>query len=81
MFALNPDNFMSSKQNVKAMPSHPRPRGFSSGGGSGSSSSGRSAAQNTPMSERQQMALLMQMTSSNQAGKNLMFERDVKERN
>ncbi|XP_037039345.1 ankyrin repeat domain-containing protein 11 isoform X1 [Bradysia coprophila] len=53
---------MSFKQNVKAMPSHPRPRGFSSG----SSSSGRSAAQNTPMSERQQMALLMQMTSSNQ---------------
>lgn len=48
------------------MPSNPRPRGFSSGGGSGSSSSGRSAAQNTPMSERQQMALLMQMT--NQAG-------------
>lgn len=46
------------------MPSHPRPRGFSSGGGS--SSSGR--AQNTPMSERQQMALLMQMTSTNQAG-------------
>lgn len=56
------------KQNVKAMPSNPRPRGFSSGGGS--SSSGRSAAQNTPMSERQQMALLMQMTSSNQAGAN-----------
>lgn len=60
------DSFRS-KQNVKAMP-NPRPRGFSSGGGggSGSSGSGRSA-QNTPMSERQQMALLMQMT--NQAGK------------
>lgn len=53
-------------QNEKAMPSTSRPRGYT---GASSSSGGRSA-QNTPMSERQQMALLIQMTSSsNQAGK------------
>lgn len=46
------------------MPATPRPRGFSGA----SSSSGRPST-NTPMSERQQMALLMQMTSpSNQLG-------------
>lgn len=51
-------------QNVsKKMPSTSRPRVT---GGSGAI--GRLSA-NTPMSERQQMALLMQMTSaSNQAG-------------
>lgn len=43
----------------KKMPSTSRPRITG-----GSSSTGR-AATNTPMSERQQMALLMQMTSSN----------------
>lgn len=55
-------------QNVrKKMPSnHTRPRVT---GGSGAM--GRLSA-NTPMSERQQMALLMQMTSaSNQAGTNV----------
>lgn len=47
------------------MPSTSRPRIYQSG----PSGSGRSGAPNTPMSERQQMALLMQMTSSsNQAG-------------
>lgn len=48
-----------------AMPYTPRPKGFS-----GASNSSRTAASNTPMSERQQMALLMQMTSnnSNQSG-------------
>lgn len=53
---------------VSSMPSSTsRPRGYTSG----SSGSGRSAP-NTPMSERQQMALLMQMTSStNQAGEHL----------
>lgn len=57
-------------QNVKAMPSTSRPRGFT---GASSSSGGRSAP-NTPMSERQQMALLMQMTSSsNQAGNFYLF--------
>lgn len=46
------------------MPATPRPRGFSGA----SASSGRPST-NTPMSERQQMALLMQMTSpSNQSG-------------
>lgn len=51
-------------QNVnKKMPSTSRPRV------TGSSSMGR-IPPNTPMSERQQMALLMQMTSAtNQAGK------------
>lgn len=50
--------------NVIAMPATPRPRGFSGA----STSSGRPST-NTPMSERQQMALLMQMTSpSNQSG-------------
>uniref|UniRef100_A0A1L8DCK5 Uncharacterized protein n=1 Tax=Nyssomyia neivai TaxID=330878 RepID=A0A1L8DCK5_9DIPT len=44
------------------MPSTSRPRGFS--GGSNTSGSGRPVPTNTPMSERQQMALLMQMTSS-----------------
>lgn len=55
-------------KNVKAMPSTSRPRSFS---GAAAASGGRSAQINaTPMSERQQMALLMQMTSSsNQAGK------------
>lgn len=44
-----------------AMPYTPRPKGFS-----GASNSSRTAASNnTPMSERQQMALLMQMTSNN----------------
>ncbi|XP_059620253.1 ankyrin repeat domain-containing protein 11 isoform X1 [Phlebotomus argentipes] len=46
------------------MPSTSRPRGFS--GGSNTSGSGRPVPTNTPMSERQQMALLMQMTSSSQ---------------
>lgn len=52
-------------QNVsKRMPSTSRPRNVAGGSGT----SGRSAT-NTPMSERQQMALLMQMTSSsNQSG-------------
>lgn len=53
-------------QNEKAMPSTSRPRGFT---GAASGSGGGRSAPNTPMSERQQMALLMQMTSSsNQAG-------------
>lgn len=52
------------------MPSTPRPRGFA-GGASGSVRS----ATNTPMSERQQMALLMQMTSSsnNQSGMQIFW--------
>lgn len=56
--------FATLFQNVsKKMPSTSRPRVT---GGSGAM--GRLSA-NTPMSERQQMALLMQMTSaSNQAG-------------
>lgn len=44
------------------MPSHPRPRNYTSG----SNGSGRSAP-NAPMSERQQMALVMQMHTSNQS--------------
>lgn len=55
-------------QNVKAMPSTSRPRGFT---GASSGSGGRSAT-NTPMSERQQMALLIQMTSSS-AGNHISF--------
>lgn len=53
------------KVNKRKMPATPRPRGFA-GGSSGSIRS----ATNTPMSERQQMALLLQMTSNanNQAG-------------
>uniref|UniRef100_A0A8W7PYA1 Uncharacterized protein n=3 Tax=gambiae species complex TaxID=44542 RepID=A0A8W7PYA1_ANOCL len=47
------------KKDVSGMPSSSRPRGMS---GAGSGGSGRPAV-TTPMSERQQMALLMQMTS------------------
>lgn len=55
-------------QDVSGMPSSSRPRGMS---GAGSGGSGRPAV-TTPMSERQQMALLMQMTSgSNDAGTGL----------
>lgn len=46
------------------MPNPTRPRGLS-----GSANSARPSASTAPMSERQQMALLMQMTSSsNDAG-------------
>ncbi|XP_053683345.1 ankyrin repeat domain-containing protein 11-like isoform X1 [Sabethes cyaneus] len=48
------------KKDVSGMPSTSRPRGMS---GPGSSGSGRPTV-TTPMSERQQMALLMQMTST-----------------
>jgi len=50
------------------MPSTSRPRGFSGA----SNSSGRPGP-NTPKSERQQMALLMQMTSSNQSGNRILY--------
>lgn len=55
-------------QDVSGMPSTSRPRGMS---GTGSGGSGRPAV-TAPMSERQQMALLMQMTSTgpgNEGGK------------
>lgn len=37
------------------------------------STSGQRPSTSTPMSERQQLALLMQMTSTNEAGKDLAY--------
>lgn len=55
----------ASTPSAAAMPASSRPRGVSSiGGAGGGGGSGGRSANNAPMSERQQMALLMQMTNS-----------------